>query len=117
MKFMITFNHVDGVWDGLTDDERQSHGKWIERFIAELKSEKAAQLVFLTPAPLRKTVRKRSGESELVVEDGPAIPGPEQVGGYFIIEADSMDEAVEWAKKGRWLVGSNEVRQLFDPPS
>ena len=41
------------------------------------------------------------------------MSGPEQVGGYYIIEADTLDEAVEWARRGRWLVGSNEVRQIF----
>ncbi len=113
MKFMITFNHIDGVWDSLSDDEREQHGKWIERFVAELATEKDSKLVFLSPPDQRKTVRKRESGDDLEVEDGPAVPGPEQVGGYYIIDADSFEEAVEWAKRGRWLVGSNEVRQIF----
>lgn len=87
---------------------------WLERFTAELSEQKHAQLVFLTPADQRRTVRKHES-GDLEVTNGPAIPGPEQVGGYYIIDAESLEEAVAWAKKGRWLVGSNEVRQLFTP--
>jgi hypothetical protein len=78
-------------------------------------AEKGSELVFLSPPENRKTVRKQES-GELEVLDGPAIGGPEQVGGYYIIEADSLDEAVDWARRGRWLVGSNEVRQIFSAP-
>ncbi len=114
MQFMITFNHTDGVWDRLSQEERETHGEWLGRFTAELAADKNAKLVFVAPPDQRKTVRKHeSGEIE--VTSGPAISGPEHVGGYYIIDADSIDDAVEWAKKGRWLVGSNEVRQIFAP--
>lgn len=113
---MITFNHVEGVWERLSGEDREAHGKWLERFIAEPSDEKDAKLVFVAPVDQRKTVRKHENGS-LDVTEGPAIPGPEQVGGYYIIEAESIEEAVAWAKKGRWLVGSNEVRQIFSPPS
>jgi hypothetical protein len=73
-------------------------------------------LVFLAPVDQRKTVRKHE-KGDLDVTEGPAIPGPEQVGGYYIIDADSIEDAVVWAKKGRWLFGSNEVRQIFSPPA
>jgi hypothetical protein len=48
---------------------------------------------------------------ELKVHDGPYADTREQLGGYYIIEAASMDEAIEWAKKcpgAQW--GSVEVR-------
>jgi hypothetical protein len=116
MQFMITFNHVEGVWERLSPDDREEHGRWLERFVAELRDQKNARLTFLAPPDRRKTVRKHeSGEVE--VTDGPAIAGAEQVGGYYIIEAASMEEAVAWARKGRWLVGSNEVRQIFSLPA
>ena len=115
MQFMITFNHVEGVWERLAPEDRESHGRWLGRFIAELSDEKDARLVFLAPPDQRKTVRKHDN-GVLEVTDGPAIAGPEQVGGYYIIEAESIEEAVAWAKKGRSLVGSNEVRQILSPP-
>jgi hypothetical protein len=33
------------------------------------------------------------------VEDGPFSDSKEQLGGFFVIEVGSMDEAVDWAKK------------------
>ena len=116
MQFMITFNHIDGVWERLSAEQQSDHNQWLGAFIAELARKKNSELVFLTPAAERTTVRKHhSGELEVSV--GPAIAGPEQVGGYYIITADSLDEAISWAKKGRWLAGSNEIREIFTLPA
>ena len=38
----------------------------------------------------------------------------EFVGGYFIMEADSMDDAVEFAKRGRYMFGANEIREIVE---
>ena len=46
--------------------------------------------------------------------DGPAFPGPEFLGGYYLIEAEDLEEATRWAERGRILPGSNEVRQIMD---
>lgn len=116
MKFMITFNHVDGVWDALSEEEKEEHGKWLSRFSAELESEKGASLVFLGFPEQRKTVRMHE-DGAVRVHDGPYLDGNEQIGGYYIIDAESMDEAVEWAKKGRFMTGSNEVRPILSLPT
>ena len=116
MRFMITFNHIEGEWERLSPEDREEHGKWLERFVAELEAEKGAKLVFMAPIETRKTVRKnRDGSVE--VKDGPYLESAEQPGGYYEIEAESMEEAVDWARRGRWLVGSNEVRQIFSASS
>lgn len=52
---------------------------------------------------------------ELKVLDGPYADTHEQLGGFYVIEAKDMNEAVEWARKcpaSQW--GSVEVRQIFD---
>lgn len=33
------------------------------------------------------------------ITDGPYAETKEQLGGYYLIECDSLDEALEWAKK------------------
>jgi hypothetical protein len=58
-------------------------------------------------------VRKHD-DGRVTVSDDPAIPGPEQMGGYFIIDVESVDEAIGWAKRSRWLVGSNEILPIVD---
>ncbi len=42
------------------------------------------------------------------------LPSGEFVGGYFIMEADSMDDAVEFAKRGRYMFGANEIREIVE---
>jgi hypothetical protein len=60
----------------------------------------------LAPPTEARTLRMRNGE-QLVV-DGP-------LGGYYLIEAESLDAAVEWAKRLRHEAdGSIEVRPLLE---
>ena len=58
-------------------------------------------------------VRVRDGKS--VVLDGPYADAKEQVGGYFIIEVPSLDEAVAWAARcPAARFGTIDVRPLAD---
>lgn len=50
----------------------------------------------LQPASQSMTVRRRRGT--LTAVDGPYIETKEVMGGYFVVEADSMEEAVEVAR-------------------
>lgn len=81
--------------------------------MAELEREKQARLVFLAPPQKAATVRMLD-DGRVEVTNGPYRESNEQPGGYYIIEAESMEEAVEWARKGRFMTGSNEVRQILD---
>jgi len=70
----------------------------------------------LQPTSSGVTVRVRDGEQ--VVTDGPFAETKEQLGGYYLIEADSLDEALEWAAKiPSARVGSIEVRPLMQVPA
>lgn len=64
------------------------------------------------PVAEATTVRKHP-DGRIEVSDGPYAENDEQPGGYYIIEAESMQEAVEWGRRGRWLVGSNEAREIW----
>jgi hypothetical protein len=52
----------------------------------------------VSPAANAKTVRKQPDGSVLVT-DGPYIETKEHMGGFWILEAADMDEALVWAKK------------------
>ena len=87
---------------------------------------------FVATAPLARTweartLRMEGGDvekdaegmfvnsGELRVHNGPYADTREQLGGYFIIEASSMDDAVQWAAlcpAAQW--GSIEVRPFAD---
>jgi hypothetical protein len=72
----------------------------------------------LQPTASATTVRLRDGKT--VTTDGPFAETKEQLGGYYLIDAQNLDEAIEAAAKmpimGR---GSVEIRpiQEFDQPS
>lgn len=112
MQFMITFCHVDGVWQGLSDDEQSRHSGWLSEFAEALRKEKDTDMVFFNPATTKRVYQDSTGKKSVL--DGEAAGNAEAQGGYFIINADSLDEALEWADRGRFMTGSNEVRQIID---
>jgi len=53
----------------------------------------------ISPAINAKTVRKQP-DGTVLVTDGPYIETKEHMGGFWILEAADMDEALAWARKG-----------------
>ncbi|BCW90212.1 hypothetical protein sos41_33800 [Alphaproteobacteria bacterium SO-S41] len=72
--------------------------------------EKAARLAGeeLTSTTTAKTVQTGGGQS--VLTDGPFAETAEHLTGFYLIEAASLDEAVEYAKM---LSGTVEVRAVI----
>ena len=71
----------------------------------------------LMPTSTARTVRVTGGAT--VATDGPFAETKEQLGGYYLIDCETFDEAVEWAAKiPHAAMGSIEVRpvQEFDIP-
>lgn len=69
----------------------------------------------LHPSATGTVVRTRDGER--LITDGPFAEAREQLGGYYEIEADNLDQALEWAARcpgSRY--GAIEVRpiKVFD---
>lgn len=54
---------------------------------------------------------------EFTVTDGPFIELKELVAGWAILEVDSLQEATEWSKRFRMIVGEgvSEIVQLYGP--
>jgi hypothetical protein len=55
-----------------------------------------------------------SGADRPTVTDGPFTEAKEFVGGYWIIQARSKEEAIEWASRAPIGDGTIEVRQIAD---
>ncbi|MEM1226355.1 MAG: YciI family protein [Planctomycetota bacterium] len=51
------------------------------------------------------------------VQDGPFSDSKEQLGGFFLIEAESLDEALTWASRLPSPEGKIEVRPCLPPQS
>jgi hypothetical protein len=71
----------------------------------------------ISPAANAKTIRKKP-DGKVLVTDGPYTETKEHMGGFWILEAANMDEALAWARKGAISsVGAGEVRELLFFPA
>ena len=67
----------------------------------------------IAPPAQAKTVRKKS-DGKVIVTDGPFSETKEHMGGFWILEAANMDEALAWAKKAAIVCDvPGEVRELM----
>ena len=70
----------------------------------------------VSPAAKAKTLRKQPNGSVLVT-DGPYTETKEHIGGFWILEAADLDEALAWAKKAAIACDvPGEVRELLFKP-
>ena len=66
----------------------------------------------LQPTSTATTVRVRDGERLLT--DGPFAETREQLGGFYLLDCENLDEAIEWAGKiPGAATGSVEVRPVM----
>ena len=73
---------------------------------------------YIAAAPLHPTstatsIRSRGGKP--VITDGPFAETREQLGGFFLINAENLDEAIQVAEQipaGRW--GTVEIRPVLE---
>jgi hypothetical protein len=115
MKYMLLTYLDEKAWASLSEAEQKrimdECGPHVQRLIESGK--------FLGGAPLHPTwtaatVAVRNGKR--VVTDGPFAETREQLGGYTLIEADNMSEAVAIAEGfvGNSPLATIEVRQIVE---
>jgi hypothetical protein len=84
------------------------------QFIAEATQ---AGAVVATGALNQTGTRLRLSDGKFTVTDGPFIELKELLAGWAVIRATSLDEAIEWCKRFRKIVGDgeSEIVQVFGP--
>jgi hypothetical protein len=71
----------------------------------------------ITPVSNAKTLRAKP-DGKLLVTDGPYLETKEHIGGFWILEAENMDEVLAWARKGTGACSAPvEVRELLFYPA
>lgn len=72
----------------------------------------------LRPTAMATTVRSEGGKS--LILDGPFAETKEQLAGYYILDCEDLDEAIEWARKMptacRGGEGCVEIRPIGEIP-
>ena len=114
MKYMLLIYDDTRVWENFSDAERAKGMELYMKFTQEVKN--GGHYVSsnqLQPASVATTVRTRDGKR--LVTDGPYAETREQLGGYYMIEAKNLDEAIAIAEKvpsAEW--GAVEVRPIVE---
>jgi hypothetical protein len=100
-----------------TPEEMQQAFKDVDALNAEMQ-EKGAWVFGggLHEADTATVLRMKDGD--VVTTDGPFAETKESVGGFWVIEAKDLDEALEWGRKAtRACFGTVEVRPFQDEPT
>jgi len=111
MKYLLLIYTDEKGW---TDDERQGCYKESTQLCHDLKTEGR----FLSANPLHPvatatSVRIRDGKR--LVTDGPFAETREQLGGYFLVDASDLDEAIAIASRIPGArKGTVEVRPVIE---
>ena len=97
MKFLVTIHHPED-YDPSVEDEAMTRD--IDALNQEMVN--AGVRVFvggLYPPSEAKSIRAKA-DGDVSAEVGPYLRGAEHIGGLWVLEAGSMEEAVEWGRKG-----------------
>ena len=111
MKYMLLVYDVNGAWPELSEEEM---GKVYDEYRAVSENKATKHSAQLQGTDTAKTVRIKNGED--LITDGPFAETKETLGGYYLVEADSIDAAVSLAKQipSARFGGSIEVRPIVE---
>jgi len=108
MKYLLMIYDTEKRWEkGYEHAELAEYGAFSKEFSAQILGGHA-----LKPTSTATTVRVRDGKR--LTTDGPFAETKEQLGGYYLVDAGDLDEALAIAAKipgARY--GSVEVRPLM----
>ncbi len=116
-QYLLSVHSVAGeVRDPMTREQMQQSMQQVYALQEEMKS--AGAWVFggrLTEPDTATVVRMSGGEA--MTTDGPFVEAKEHLGGFYIVEAQDLDAALDWASKTTAIIGAPiEVRPFWDEP-
>ena len=114
MKYMFLIYSPEDAW---------TQRDWTQctKDSSEICDELASKGKFISASPLHPvatatSVRVRDGKRQIT--DGPFAETTEQLGGYFIIDVDNLDEAIAIASRlPPAKKGTVEIRPVFELPT
>jgi hypothetical protein len=109
MQYMLLVYDDPKAWPELSE---QDMGALYEEYGAVARDKATKHSAQLQGTETAKTVRVKDGST--LVTDGPFAETKEALGGYYLVEADSIDDALKLAEKipSARLGGSIEVRPI-----
>jgi hypothetical protein len=111
MQYAMLIHAKPGYTDGLSEDEQKA---MFADYVALGEDPRARGGAQLQPIETATTVRVEDGQT--LTTDGPFADTKEVFVGYYVFEADDLDEAIELAARipAARLGGAIEVRPLVE---
>ncbi|WDI31078.1 YciI family protein [Hyphococcus flavus] len=110
MKYLFLLYDDENVWDEMPEDKRNEIFGSYMAYSEALKKSGA----FIGGEPLVHS-REAKRVRQTQVQDGPFADGKEQLGGYYMIDAKNLDEALDWAARCPCAeLGHVEVRPVWN---
>jgi hypothetical protein len=113
VKYMALIYTDPESWESVPEEEQKA----IYQRYADLTEEAKAASVYVSGAQLGSTgdaTTVRIRDRETLVTDGPYAEVKEALGGFYLFECPSLDEALDWAAKIPAAArGAVEVRALY----
>jgi hypothetical protein len=110
-QYLVAIHHPDDYDPSVAEDEAMSRD--IDALNDQMKV--AGVRIFvggLRPAKSAKSLRAHAG-GKVLVTDGPYLETKEHIGGFWVLEAIDLDEALEWGRKAAIACRAPvEVRQF-----
>jgi hypothetical protein len=116
MRYLLLIYGPEDVPDPTPDEQAEVMAAY-NAFTEHIRS-KNAYLggEALEPTPTATTVRVRDGQT--LTTDGPFAETKEALGGYYLVEAKDLDEAIDFAARIPGAkTGSIEVRPIWEIPA
>ena len=113
MQYMLLIYDEERALGSMSEAERDSFMQEYGTYTQSLRDSGAYHSGdALQPTATATTVTVRDGET--ITTDGPFAETKEQLGGFYLVEAESLDEALEWAAKiPSARIGKIEVRPVM----
>ena len=111
MKVVALIYGDEAAWESLSEDEGKAVGA-AHREFQQLAGDKMVGGAELASTRSATTVRIRDGET--LVSDGPFAETKEALGGFYLLDCDSMEEATRLAARiPEAATGTVEVRAQY----
>jgi hypothetical protein len=111
MKYILQIYPGAGEFEHLSEDEQNAI---LDEYVAIRQSPAVIGGDQLQPVETATTVRVENGQTFL--SDGPFVEAKEHLGGYYLVDADDLDGALEIAARipAARMGGAVEVRPLVE---
>jgi hypothetical protein len=96
VQYVLTIVGDDDAYQALDEETGKAMYAGHIAFMDELK---AAGVAVPYSAELRPPAEARTVGADGTVTDGPFAETKEQLGGFYVLEVDTIEEAVGWARK------------------